>query len=250
MTRLLLLALFSKHPDIRLTLVARNVEKAQALLEEVAPRGGARADVVAADKMWDVVGESDVVFTSTSSPEPIIFPSDLERLQRQLMLIDISVPLNVAPGCGEVPGIAAYNVDDLKKIQEANNQAREAEVLKTRGLIDEQASSFRIWQASQGAVPYLASLQAMAEQIRQLQCEKVSSRLQGLQEKERKAVDNLTRHIIDDLFRPIYYSMKDAEDTHSKKNKIWALKTMFSLEPLYKRRNLLMEGSAPKQLNA
>lgn len=250
MTRLLLLALFSKHPDIRLTLVARSVDKAHALLEEVAPRGGARADVVSSDKMWDAIGESDVVFTSTSSREPIMFPADLERLNKKLMLIDISVPLNIAPGCGDVPGIALYNVDDLKKIQDANNQAREAEVLKTKSLIDEQANNFRIWQASQGAVPYLASLQAMAENIRQMQCEKVSSRLQGLEDKERKAVDNLTRHIIDDLFRPIYYSMKDEEDNNSKKNKIWALKKMFSLEPLYKRRDLLMGGSAPKQLNA
>lgn len=250
MTRLLLLALFSKHPDIRLTLVARSVDKARALLEEVAPRGGARADVVSSDKMWDAIGESDVVFASTSSREPIIFPSDLERLKRKLMLIDISVPLNVVPGCGEVPGITSYNVDDLKKIQEANNHAREAEVQKATNLIEEQANSFRIWQASQGAVPYLASLQAMAENIRQLQCEKVSSRLKGLQEKERKVVDNLTRHIIDDLFRPIYYSMKDEEDTNAKKNKIWALQKMFSLEPMYKRRNLLMGEPASRKLNA
>jgi glutamyl-tRNA reductase len=250
MSRLLLLALFSKHPDIHLTLVARKVDQAQALLEEVAPRGGSNAQVVSADQMWDTIGESDVVFTSTSSPTPIISASDLQSLNRKLMLIDISVPLNVAPDCGNVAGVTSYNVDDLKRIQEANNKAREAEVSKAKVLIDEQAHNFRIWQASQGAVPYLASMQAMAEKIRQTNIEKMSSRLKGLHDKEMEAVDKLTRLIISQLFSPVYYSMKDEEDLQAKKSKIWALKNMFRLEPLYKRRNLLMDVGKLQQLTA
>merc|ERR1719502_2397005 len=62
MSRLLLLALFSKHPDIRLTLVNRSVDKAQALLDEVAPRGGCNAVAAPAEEMWDVIRQSDVVF--------------------------------------------------------------------------------------------------------------------------------------------------------------------------------------------
>jgi len=200
--------------------------------------------------MWDVIRRSDVVFTSTASTEPIIYPQQLTDLERNLMLIDISVPLNVAAGCGDVQGVTSYNVDDLKKIQEANNAARQAEVMKAKRLITEQANNFKIWQASQGAVPYLAALQAMAERIRQLEFEKMTYRLKGLHDKEREAVDKLTRHIIDQLFRPIYYSMKDEEDMQTKKSKIWALSKIFKLEPLYKRRNLLESSPAPKQLVA
>merc|ERR1719261_921174 len=72
MSRLLLLALFSKYPDIRLTLVNRSVENARALLEEVAPRGGSNAGVAPADEMMDVIRQSDVVFTATGSATPII----------------------------------------------------------------------------------------------------------------------------------------------------------------------------------
>mmetsp|Transcript_13288 Transcript_13288/g.30261 ORF Transcript_13288/g.30261 Transcript_13288/m.30261 type:complete len:697 (+) Transcript_13288:90-2180(+) len=247
MGRLLMIALFSKDPDAKVTLVNRSVDKAQAILDELRNRGGKNAKVVSSDKMWETIDKSDVVFAATSSTDPIINAADLQDRKQRLMLVDICVPRNINPDCSEVDGVANYSVDDLKKIQEANNAARQKEVLKAQKLIKQEVKSFKVWQASQGAVPYLAALQAMAERIRREEWEKMSRNLSGLHEKERQAVDKLTRHIIDKMFRPIYYSMKDEEDVSDKKAKIWALKSMFNLEPLYKRR-ALPGGAVAKQL--
>jgi len=250
MSRLLLIALFSKDPDVQLTLVNRSTDKAQALLDEVAARGGTNAKVAPLGSMMEIMRESDVVFAATASKEPIISATDLTDLQRKLMLVDISVPRNIAADCVEVEGVTSYSVDDLKKVVQTNAEKRQKEVLKTQRLIEEEVAKFKVWQASQGAVPYLAALQAMAENIRRAETEKMARKLQGLHEKERRAVDKLTTHIVDQLFRPLYYSMKDDEDIESKRNKIWALKNMFRLEPLYKRR-LLAQGAATRgQLNA
>ncbi|CAE8740660.1 unnamed protein product [Polarella glacialis] len=244
MSRLLLLALFSKEPGIDVTLVNRSVEKAQAVLDDdlVKARGGSNAKVAGLDEMWDVMKRSDVVFTATGSRDPIIFPKDLQGRDRNLMLVDISVPLNVGGGCEDVSGVTSYSVDDLKKVVQANAEKRQSEVLKAKKFITEEVSKFQVWQASQGAVPYLAALQDMAENIRRVETEKMSRNLKGLHEDERKAVDKLTKHIVDQLFRPIYYSMKEDEEVDAKKDKIWALKNMFRLEPLYKR-GLLTEGT-------
>jgi len=250
MGRLLLISLFSKHPDIRVTLVNRSVEKAQALLDEVSNRGGSRAEVAPIEQMWDMIRQSDAVFTATGSKEPIINASDLETLDRRLMLLDISVPRNVGSSCADLDGVASYSVDDLKKVQEANAQKRQAEVLKAKRLITGEVAKFKLWQASQGAVPYLAALQAQAELIRREETEKMSKKLKGLHDQEREAVDKLTRHIVDGLFRPLYYSMKVDESIEQKKNKIWAMRDMFKLEPLYKRSLLAEGGPPPRQLNA
>merc|ERR1711953_1419506 len=59
MSRLLLLALFSKYPDIDVTLLSRRVEQADLLLEEVAARGGSNAKAASVDEMWDVIGQCD-----------------------------------------------------------------------------------------------------------------------------------------------------------------------------------------------
>jgi len=250
MSRLLLLALFSKYPDIKVSLVNRSTEKAQEVLDDelVRNRGRSNAEVVPLEKMFEVMRQSDVTFTATGSKVPIIKPEDLQDLERNLMLVDISVPLNVAPGCEEVEKVASYSVDDLKKVVQANAEKRQSEVDKARRLITDEVQKFKCWQASQGAVPYLAALQAMAEQIRRAEYAKMEHKLRGLQDKEKEALDKLTRHIVDQLFRPVYYSMKEEEKMSEKRNKILALKNIFRLEPLYKRGLL---NSAPQAaLNA
>lgn len=251
MSRLLLLALFSKHPEIQVTLVNRSVEKAQEVLDDdmVKNRGGANASVAPLDQMFDVMRQSDVTFTATGSKVPIIHAKDLQELQRNLMLVDISVPLNVAGDCAQVERVTSYSVDDLKKVVEANAMKRQAEVKKARRFITEEVAKFKCWQASQGAVPYLAALQAMAEKIRREEYAKMEHKLKGLQEKEKDALDKLTRHLVDQLFRPLYYSMKENEPISKKRSKIMALREIFRLAPLYKR-GLLTNPQAPAQLNA
>lgn len=239
MSRLLILALFSKHPDIELTLVNRSIENAQALLDEVASRGGSNARVAPSSDMMDIIRDSDVVFTATACSEPIINPSDLNHRDRPLMIVDISLPRNVGIGCRDVEGVSSYSVDDLKKIQRASNAARQAEVVKAKGLIAKQVCDFRAWKLAQAAVPYIAAMQANAEDIRLAEFGKAARKLQGLQEREMDVVGKLTRHIVDGLLRPMYYSMKDEEDINTKKNKIWALKSTFRLQPLYKRGRLM-----------
>jgi len=249
MSRLLLIALFSKNPDIKITLVNRSVEKAEALLKEVSARGGSRATAAGLEELLDTVRSSDVVFAATASKDPILTPADLEGLEKNLMLVDISVPRNISADCKQVENVVSYSVDDLKKVVQANASKRQAEVLKAQAFISEEVKKFKLWQASQGAVPYLAALQGMAEKIREAETEKMSQKLRGLHEKERQAVDKLTRHIIDQIFEPIYYSMKDEESVGEKKNKIAALKNLFRLEPVYKRR-LLPQGAQQRQLPA
>eukprot|EP00929_Paragymnodinium_shiwhaense_P027868 TRINITY_DN16260_c0_g3_i1.p1 TRINITY_DN16260_c0_g3~~TRINITY_DN16260_c0_g3_i1.p1 ORF type:complete len:711 (+),score=195.30 TRINITY_DN16260_c0_g3_i1:149-2281(+) len=250
MGRLLLIALYSKYPDIKVTLVNRSVDKAEALLEELSNRGGTNAKVAPMTDMWSTVAECDVVFTATGLKDPIIMAEGLNDLEaRRRMLIDIAVPRNIAEDCSSVAEVVSYTVDDLKKVVQANAEKRQAEVVKAKNFIGEEVRKFKLWQASQGAVPYLAALQSRAEEVRRGETEKMSRKLNSLHESERAAVDKLTRHIVDAMLEPLYYSMKDEESIDDKKNKILALRKMFRLQPLYKRR-LLAGGADPPPLPA
>lgn len=130
MARLFVIALFSKFPDIRVTVVNRSVDRARALLDDevVAGRGGSNASAAPMEDLWRVVGDADVVFAATGAEEPIIRPEDVGGRARSLMLIDISVPLNIAPGCGDVDGVASYTVDDLREVVRRNEAKRQKEV--------------------------------------------------------------------------------------------------------------------------
>merc|ERR1711879_535616 len=101
--------------------------------------------------MLDVLQSSDVAYAATASKDPIITPEHLEGLKKKLMLIDISVPRNIAAECADAANVISYSVDDLKKVVQANAEKRQSEVLKAKEIIKDEVSKFKIWQASQGA---------------------------------------------------------------------------------------------------
>merc|ERR1712137_234704 len=110
MSRLLMINLFNKIPSSRCVVVNRSLSKAQELIDDMSRcEPNAELSIAGMDDLWNVVGQSDVVFTATSSSNPIITPPILSAAQlRRLMLIDISVPRNVAAECGEMENVFSY----------------------------------------------------------------------------------------------------------------------------------------------
>ena len=94
------------------------------------------------DKMWDVIQKSDVVFPSTAATTTIIDPEPLQECLKGrttrpggIQFVDISVPRNVHPDCGAIPGVFSYNVDDLKAVVERNTAKRRREMLEAENRV-------------------------------------------------------------------------------------------------------------------
>ena len=130
-----------------------------------------------------------------------------------LMLIDISVPRNVEAACNEVPGVFAYNVDDLKQVVAANQAKRRHKVLEAEVLLRVELAKFVQWQESLRYVPTIGKLQRRFEEVRSAELKKAQRKgLKGLSDKERQAVDVVTKGIINKLLHgPMSYLRADNE---------------------------------------
>src|SRR5207253_1076861 len=81
--------------------------------------------VIGLDELPDQLGLADIVLSSTSSPHPIVGRDELElvmsqRERRPLLLIDIAVPRDIDPACGELEGVTLYDIDDLQAVVARN----------------------------------------------------------------------------------------------------------------------------------
>ncbi|HZB24023.1 MAG TPA: hypothetical protein VE444_09275, partial [Gaiellaceae bacterium] len=85
---------------------------------------------------------------------------------------------------------------------------REAEAAET--LVADEAERFRAWQASLDVVPAIASLRALAEDIRRRELERVEARLGRLTDAERRAVEAMTAQIVNKLLHMPTIRMKEA----------------------------------------
>src|SRR5690606_32910237 len=94
-----------------LFILNRTYERAAALAQEF------HATAVPFDKLQAYLAEVDIALFSAGAPHHLVRASEIEaimrqRRQRPLFLIDIAVPRNVDPLCGEIDNVFLYDVDD------------------------------------------------------------------------------------------------------------------------------------------
>ena len=74
--------------------------------------------------------------------------------------------------------------------------ADEAEVRAAERIVEEEVARFVSWRRSARMAPVIEELYGRAERIRRAELERLRSRLAGLSEEERQAVDAATRAIV------------------------------------------------------
>ena len=87
---------------------------------------------------------------------------------------------------------------------------RRREAARAEEIVLDEAERFRAWQASRDVVPAIASLRALAEEIRESELERARTRLERLTEAERRAVEAVTSRIVDKLLHVPTVKMKEA----------------------------------------
>lgn len=92
----------------------------------------------------------DIVISATAAPHPIVTAEKLAPLMkarqgRPLFLIDIGVPRDIDPCCGQMDNVFLYNMNDLQQIAQENLAAREREMAVCRAMIAERVATLSKW---------------------------------------------------------------------------------------------------------
>jgi glutamyl-tRNA reductase len=180
---------------------------------ELSGRFGARA--VALEDVSAELVRVDVVLSSTSAPGRVLTREDVaprlaERKGRPLFFIDIAMPRDLDPSIHELEGCYLYDIDDLESVVAESLAGRRREAARAEEIVLEEAERFRAWQASRDVVPAIASLRALAEEIRASELERARARLEKLTDAERRAVEAMTARIVDKLLHGPTVRMKEA----------------------------------------
>jgi glutamyl-tRNA reductase len=118
-----------------------------ATATRLAARFGGRA--AGLDALADDLAAVDVVISSTDAARAIV---DVESFsgerRRPLVLIDIGVPRDIDPRVGALPGVRLHNIDDLRRVAEANLNGRRQEAAKAEAIVAAEVRRFAAWRRS------------------------------------------------------------------------------------------------------
>ncbi len=130
--------------------------------------------VVELDGLPEQLLHADIVLSSTSSPHPIVGREELglvmaEREGRSLLLIDIAVPRDIDPDCGELEDVTLYDIDDLQAVVARNLDTRASEVPRAEEIVEEEIQRFARWLGQLEVLPTVSALRehgnALVEQV-------------------------------------------------------------------------------------
>jgi len=137
---------------------------------ELANELGAKA--VDFSSLQEHIKTHELLFTSTSSTEPIITSSMIESTQFNRYWFDMAVPRDIEEDC-LCNEISLYHVDDLKSIVSKNIAIRQEETLLAHEIIDRYTYDFFGWLKSLEIEPVLKQLYMMAEDAAKDEAERV-----------------------------------------------------------------------------
>jgi glutamyl-tRNA reductase len=140
----------------------RRYERALAL----AGRLGGRA--VRLPSLRNELLDADLAICCTSSSNQVLALRELatvmeQRGGRALLLIDSAVPRDVDPAVGDLPHVALYDIEDLKREAVADASAGASAAVRTEPLIEHEVERFQAWLASLDVVPAISALREHAE---------------------------------------------------------------------------------------
>jgi glutamyl-tRNA reductase len=170
------------------------------------------------DEFIDEMAQADIVICSTGAPDYIVTKGQMqkvmkERKQRQVFLIDISVPRNIDPETNDLDNVYLYNVDDLQGVVDSNLFERKKEAEKAEKIIDEELETFLRWQSTLDSVPTIIAIREKAEEIKKEELDKLFHKITGMGEKEREAIEYMATALINKMIHPPTAALKeDSED--------------------------------------
>jgi glutamyl-tRNA reductase len=231
----------------RLLVTNRTPDRADRLVEH-----GAVA--VPLDGLSDALAASDLVISSTTSRDPIITRQVLDdvmrrRPDRPLVIVDLAVPRDVAGDCREVPGVTVLDVDAVSVAVTADDATAHDGILdggdttggdttsggatddvgRARALVAEEVATLTAWQRARPIEPTVAALRRRAEDVRASELARLASRLDSLDQRQREAVELLTRGIINTLLHEPTVRLK-ASDGDDAADRAEVVRHLFDLD--------------------
>jgi glutamyl-tRNA reductase len=174
----------------------------------------------------------DVVVSSVGAEEAVLHRDTVERAMaargnRALFLMDLGVPRNIDASVGELYNVYVYNTDDLSEIVQQNRNARESEIPRAQGIVDDHVAKFLSWQAS---VELVGLVDALRVKMREERASFIRSRMEPMKhltETDRVHVEKLMDEMLEKLLLEPAERLRGEKELRRKIQNVEALRDLF-----------------------
>ena len=147
------------------------INRTQERAEKIAGKFPVRVKPFGA--LTSAIHESDVLIVATAGQYPTI-TTDLIHSSKPLLILDLSIPRNVAAQVNDLENVTVVHLDELSQITDATFEKRKKYIPKAEAILEDVKSEFMAWLEHR---KYIPALNAFKEKI-------------ALSKKEKQEVEN------------------------------------------------------------
>ncbi|HWS38395.1 MAG TPA: glutamyl-tRNA reductase [Actinoplanes sp.] len=144
-----------------------------------------------------VLAEVDIVVSATASTEPVLTRARLAKLTKQLVVLDLAVPRDVAADAVDLPGVVVIDIDSLARSRRTGPAA--AETAAVEQIVTGEVDSFLGWLRGAEIAPTVAALRTRAEEVVSAEMRKLISRRPEFTEEQRGDVSRTLHRVVQQL---------------------------------------------------
>ncbi|MDP4599733.1 MAG: glutamyl-tRNA reductase [Polaribacter sp.] len=141
-------------------LINRTEEKAAEFVKEL--KHIRKATI---ENLSQEIDKADVLIVSTGAEKPTITKNHISE-NKKILILDLSMPENVALDLEHYQGVKLVNVDELSKITDETLAIRQQEIPFAEAIIESHKKEFNDWQQQRKFSPAITALKNSLETIK------------------------------------------------------------------------------------
>jgi glutamyl-tRNA reductase len=223
------------HGATSLVVANRTSDRTVGVVANMPGTVAGRVSAASLDDLGELLGLSDVVFTSVATTHPVIDRAMLEPAlngrapDEPLLVIDLGVPRNVEPSAADLDGLVLLDMDVLRSAIADALSGRQDEVTAATRIVTDEVERYRVASRARDAAPIISALRTTVEEARMAEVERQRSKRSELSDAQWEEVDAVTRAMMAKLLHQPTIVLKDAAGTPRGERLVEALRTLFDL---------------------
>ncbi len=153
------------------------------------------------------IRKTDVLIVATAAPSPTI-TSDLIHSKKPLLILDLSIPKNVAPEVAELPQVSLLHLDHLSQITDETLERRKEHIPQAQTIIDEVKTDFIQWLETRKFAPVI---KALKKKLKTMKEEEIDFQSKKISDFNAQQADLVSDRIIHKITKRFVNHLKDSD---------------------------------------
>ncbi len=149
------------------------------------------------------ISKSDILIVATGAQQPTI-TKDSITTDKELLILDLSIPKNVSVDVKELPNVHLVHLDDLSQITDETIERRQAQIPSAEMIIDDVESEFMTWLENRKFAPAIKALKQKLEEIKTEEIDYQRKKVSDFNEEQAailsdRIIQKITKHFANHL---------------------------------------------------